>query len=304
MSGTVRCFSTSTPSTRVSSSDNAGSLKLIVPVRSRTAASFPSIRCREARFVELVGIEHESDHGSARVFVGVDLLHLERIDGEDVTMRLVALRGTGAAIAGLAEAGGQRRHVGGNVEYDPMPPPAPGRRIGVVHGYREALGTCRRVLPGERRRSVAAVAAEALVHLCRGDRRAGFDLGALERERAGGEHGQRQRDQSERHEAFHYVLLDEVARSSLAGGGQIDHTHPGPLLLSYGQSAHSSARPPVAKRPEHTMPNTPEVTNMAVFCDFENIALGVQDAKYDRFDIGKVLERLLLKGSIVVKKAY
>jgi uncharacterized LabA/DUF88 family protein len=43
---------------------------------------------------------------------------------------------------------------------------------------------------------------------------------------------------------------------------------------------------------------------MAVFCDFENIALGVQDAKYDRFDIGKVLERLLLKGSIVVKKAY
>jgi len=47
-----------------------------------------------------------------------------------------------------------------------------------------------------------------------------------------------------------------------------------------------------------------EVTNMALFCDFENIALGVRDAKYDKFDIGKVLERLLLKGSIVVKKAY
>ena len=52
------------------------------------------------------------------------------------------------------------------------------------------------------------------------------------------------------------------------------------------------------------MANPPEVTNMALFCDFENVALGVQDAKYDRFDIGKVLERLLLKGSIVVKKAY
>jgi uncharacterized LabA/DUF88 family protein len=52
------------------------------------------------------------------------------------------------------------------------------------------------------------------------------------------------------------------------------------------------------------MPNAPDVTNMAVFCDFENIALGVQDAKYDKFDIGKVLERLLLKGSIVIKKAY
>jgi NYN domain len=52
------------------------------------------------------------------------------------------------------------------------------------------------------------------------------------------------------------------------------------------------------------MAHSPEVTNMALFCDFENVALGVQDAKYERFDIGKVLERLLLKGSIVVKKAY
>src|SRR5215813_583657 len=44
--------------------------------------------------------------------------------------------------------------------------------------------------------------------------------------------------------------------------------------------------------------------NMALFCDFENVALGVRDARYDKFDIGKVLERLLVKGSIVVKKAY
>lgn len=44
--------------------------------------------------------------------------------------------------------------------------------------------------------------------------------------------------------------------------------------------------------------------NLALFCDFENIALGVRDARFDEFDIGPVLERLLLKGSIVVKKAY
>ncbi len=44
--------------------------------------------------------------------------------------------------------------------------------------------------------------------------------------------------------------------------------------------------------------------SMALFCDFENVALGVRDAKYDKFDIKRVLERLLLKGSIVVKKAY
>ena len=44
--------------------------------------------------------------------------------------------------------------------------------------------------------------------------------------------------------------------------------------------------------------------NLALFCDFENIALGVRDANYARFEIGEVLERLLVKGNIVVKKAY
>ena len=44
--------------------------------------------------------------------------------------------------------------------------------------------------------------------------------------------------------------------------------------------------------------------SMALFCDFENIAIGVRDAQYEKFDIKPVLERLLLKGSIVVKKAY
>ena len=44
--------------------------------------------------------------------------------------------------------------------------------------------------------------------------------------------------------------------------------------------------------------------NLALFCDFENIALGVRDAKYAKFDISKIIERLLVKGSIIVKKAY
>ncbi len=48
----------------------------------------------------------------------------------------------------------------------------------------------------------------------------------------------------------------------------------------------------------------PKTQNMAVYCDFENVALGVRDAKYSAFDIQRVLERLLLKGNIVVKKAY
>ncbi|HEY5909725.1 MAG TPA: NYN domain-containing protein, partial [Verrucomicrobiae bacterium] len=45
-------------------------------------------------------------------------------------------------------------------------------------------------------------------------------------------------------------------------------------------------------------------TTMAVFLDLENIALGARDAHYPPFNIKKVLERLLLKGHIVVKKAY
>ena len=44
--------------------------------------------------------------------------------------------------------------------------------------------------------------------------------------------------------------------------------------------------------------------SLALYCDFENIALGVRDAKYQKFDIHHILERLLVKGSIVVKKAY
>jgi uncharacterized protein (TIGR00288 family) len=47
-----------------------------------------------------------------------------------------------------------------------------------------------------------------------------------------------------------------------------------------------------------------ETNNLALFCDFENVALGVREARYSDFDVKKVLERLLLKGNIVVKKAY
>jgi uncharacterized protein (TIGR00288 family) len=44
--------------------------------------------------------------------------------------------------------------------------------------------------------------------------------------------------------------------------------------------------------------------NLAIFCDFENIAIGTRESNYSDFEIDKVIERLLLKGTIVVKKAY
>jgi uncharacterized LabA/DUF88 family protein len=52
------------------------------------------------------------------------------------------------------------------------------------------------------------------------------------------------------------------------------------------------------------MASSQDNVSMALFCDFENVALGVRDANYEQFDIKPILERLLLKGSIVIKKAY
>ena len=49
---------------------------------------------------------------------------------------------------------------------------------------------------------------------------------------------------------------------------------------------------------------TPDTHKLAVFCDFENVAIGIKEARYPDFKIRPILERLLLKGSIVVKKAY
>ncbi len=43
---------------------------------------------------------------------------------------------------------------------------------------------------------------------------------------------------------------------------------------------------------------------MAIFADFENVAIGAEQAKYERFDITKVIERVLVKGNVVVRKAY
>src|SRR5450830_1739689 len=68
--------------------------------------------------------------------------------------------------------------------------------------------------------------------------------------------------------------------------------------------AHAYNRWFVRSLKKINMASTPDNISMAVFCDFENVALGVRDANYEKFDIKPVLERLLLKGSIVVKKAY
>lgn len=47
-----------------------------------------------------------------------------------------------------------------------------------------------------------------------------------------------------------------------------------------------------------------DAPNLAIFCDFENVAIGARDARYNDFDIHLVLERLLDKGKVVAKRAY
>jgi uncharacterized protein (TIGR00288 family) len=76
------------------------------------------------------------------------------------------------------------------------------------------------------------------------------------------------------------------------------------IIDKTGRRAQNS-RPAARKAyPETPMSTTSDTRNMALFCDFENVALGVREARYADFDIRRVLERLLLKGDIVVKKAY
>ncbi len=52
------------------------------------------------------------------------------------------------------------------------------------------------------------------------------------------------------------------------------------------------------------MSDKTDMGSMALFCDFENIALGVRDSKFQQFDVELVLEKILIKGPIIVKKAY
>ncbi|MBN2192400.1 MAG: NYN domain-containing protein [Polyangiaceae bacterium] len=51
-------------------------------------------------------------------------------------------------------------------------------------------------------------------------------------------------------------------------------------------------------------PISTSAPNIAIYCDFENVALGARDAKLESFDVGLVITRLLDKGKIIVKKAY
>lgn len=108
---------------------------------------------------------------------------------------------------------------------------------------------------------------------------------------------------------------DDVGQEELPAQFPSGSPAPGPLQLtpratrsgeSYVISANdldSASREIIISVPDRQRPQHEE-RKIAVFCDFENIALGVRDSEISKFDIGLILERLLEKGKIIVKKAY
>jgi uncharacterized protein (TIGR00288 family) len=80
-------------------------------------------------------------------------------------------------------------------------------------------------------------------------------------------------------------------------------TRSGESYVISGSDLDPSSREIIISVPDRQRPQHEE-RKIAVFCDFENIALGVRDSEISKFDIGLILERLLEKGKIIVKKAY
>ena len=61
---------------------------------------------------------------------------------------------------------------------------------------------------------------------------------------------------------------------------------------------------PGMQRTSPSMSKTERERNLAVFIDLENLAMGFQGQRKIRFEVQKVLERLVEKGKLIVKKAY
>jgi uncharacterized LabA/DUF88 family protein len=87
-----------------------------------------------------------------------------------------------------------------------------------------------------------------------------------------------------------------------------DELHSGPDAPAGPAPAPAFVSMPQTSSPSGPSPAPPSRValdqRLCLFIDFENIALGVRDAKYKKFDINLVLQRLIEKGRIVYKKAY
>ena len=104
----------------------------------------------------------------------------------------------------------------------------------------------------------------------------------------------RRRRGGARHKKQHPAAQEEPRRSLEAVTAAAAGPAPSPPMQAPSAMAVTPG-PPVRASIEQ---------RLGIFIDFENIALGVRDAKYKKFDIHLVLQRLIEKGRIVYKKAY
>ena len=101
-----------------------------------------------------------------------------------------------------------------------------------------------------------------------------------------------------REEAVTPGLDDVTSGSNTTAGSPTGAIEVEPALSD--EALHRSSLYSVADRGQ----SFNEERKLAMFCDFENIALGVRDSEIAKLDVSLILERLLEKGKIIVKKAY
>src|SRR6266403_2267305 len=133
---------------------------------SRLLTQLPSVQAGKARGPQLVGVQIVSDHGRRRVPWNVELVPLEREDRDVIMVGLVADWWTRPAVSLVAEVGhalcaptrrvlpvtgpvGESGRGRGDVVHHPMPPPASGRCIRIIHGDGEGFRPGWRIGPLE-----------------------------------------------------------------------------------------------------------------------------------------------------------
>ena len=294
-------------------------------VRAADAAAPPTERAGAEGERALLRLE--DDGGGPALPDQADTGAPEAADDEDLTSEDAALvaeapapkprrrrssrgrRGSGAGAAAAANGGSVAGSapVEGEAQVRPAPqaaPPPPRREIAA----REAGG----------RDAAARDAGPRDAGREAGPREAGRDGGGRDgggRE-SGGRDGGGRRDGADRQRSPSRADLapDHGARAPLSRPAtpwstpQPQPTTPeGAALVTAREVAHQIAealRDALGATPENTGDDVDRERKIALFCDLENIAIGVRDSEIKKFDIDLVLERLLEKGKIIVKKAY
>src|SRR5262245_51010283 len=155
----------------------------------------------ERGFSYRVLIQVEADHGTGRVFLQRQLIHLQREHRKDIAMRFVAFRRARSPVTRLTEIGhrlyatcwcsfpirlpspgGKRCCIRRNVEDDPVPPATTGRRIRIIDRHGKTLRSLWCSLPPQLGRRIVPAAAEPVEDMLVADSGFILDRGTREPE--------------------------------------------------------------------------------------------------------------------------